>query len=157
MAQWQTQFELYRRDHRVPIILAACLTLILLLLITQFIKNFRTDHLAITATKTLAIVEPPLNLAHFHLFGIYDTSLKQLPNTPLQLILEGTVVFANDPTQSRALISSPNQPAKVYQINDTVPGNAKITRIEKDFIVVDDNGSSEKLALPIDSLLSNQP
>jgi general secretion pathway protein C len=56
------------------------------------------------------------------------------------------------PKQSRALIAAPNMPAKVYQVGDTLPGNATIERIAKEYVVINDNGTLEKLALPIKTL-----
>ena len=60
------------------------------------------------------------------------------------------------PTQSRALISSPSAPAEVYQVGSSVPGNATVTRIAKHYVVLNYNGTLEKLALPIQTLTSGE-
>jgi general secretion pathway protein C len=156
MAQWQTQIDQLRKDERTPIVLAGLLVLLLLWTLLSLISTFKMHHLAISPTKPTAAVSPLPSLANLHLFGVYASNLEALPVTQLQLTLEGTVVSVDAPTLSHALISSPSAPTKVYAVGDTLPGNATITRITKDYVVINDNGSLEKLALPIKTVTSDE-
>ena len=110
-------------------------------------SNFHTTKLP-TQQSTIKPLPPVPNIANLHLMGIYDTKTATLPTTQLQLTLQGTVVNTSDSTQSRALIASPDQPTKVYQIGDVVPGDAKIEKIDMHFVILDNNGQLQKLRLP---------
>ena len=156
MMQWQTQLDQLRRDHRVPITLTALFALLLLWAVSDFIGTFTAHNLNMTAIKTTIAPEHLQNLADLHLFGVYASNLDALPTTQLQLTLEGTIVILEAPAQSRALIASPNAPTKVYQVGDALPGNATITRIAKQYVVVDDNGMLEKLVLPIQTVTNSE-
>ena len=155
MAEWQTQLRQVCRDQRVPLMLAALFALLLFWAAWNFITSFATTHRNITATLSTSKPAHLHNLADLHLLGVYGDNLENLPNTQLQFTLEGTVVVLEIPAQSRALITAPNQPTKVYQVGDTLPGNAIITRIAKHYVVLNDNGTLEKLVLPI-KMISNE-
>jgi type II secretory pathway component PulC len=155
MVEWQTELDKLRRDHRTPLIITAFLGILLLLAIWQFAETFITSGPTVT-TITQPAPAPLQNLANLHLFGVYASNLDSLPATQLPFILEGTIVFLDAPNQSRALVSSSSGPAKVYQVGSALPGNATITRIAKEYVVLNYNGSLEKLALPIHILTSNE-
>lgn len=152
IVQWQTQLERLRKDQRVPIALTVLFALLLLMAVWDCISTIAQHHRTVAVQKIVAPPEHLHNLANLHLFGVYANNLDSLPNTQLQFTLEGTIVFLEMPKQSRALIAAPSVPAKVYQVGDTLPGNATITRIAKEYVVIDDNGTLEKLALPINTL-----
>ena len=155
MMEWQTELDKLRRDHRTPLIMTALLSILLLLAIWQFAAAFITPDPIVT-TVTQPAPAPLQNLGKLHLFGVYASNLDSLPMTQLPFILEGTVVFLDTPHQSRALVSSSSGPAKVYQVGSALPGNATITRIAKDYVVLNNNGALEKLALPIHILTSGE-
>lgn len=146
---WQTQLNQLRQDHRVPMVLTAFFAILLLMTIGNTVITLTAHHAKISRIKAQP-VEPLANIADLHLFGVYSANLDNLPTTQLQLTLEGTVVSLEAPAQSYALITAPSQPAKVYKVGDTLPGNATVTRIAKHYVVLDDNGTLEKLALPIE-------
>lgn len=146
---WQKQFNQLRQDHRVPMVLTAFFAMLLLITVANTLITLTAHHAKIALTKTQPI-EPLANIADLHLFGVYSANLDNLPTSQLQLTLEGTIVSLETPAQSYALITTPSQPAKVYKVGDTLPGNATVTRIAKHYVVVDDNGTLEKLALPIE-------
>ncbi|GEM_PF-5509804 len=148
---WQAQLNHLRQDHRVPMVLTAFFAFLLLITIGNTVITLTAHHAKTALTKTQPI-EPLPNIADLHLFGVYSANLDNLPSTQLQLTLEGTVVSNEAPAQSYAMISAPNQPTKVYKVGDTLPGNATITRIAKHYVVLDDNGTLEKLALPIETI-----
>src|SRR3989338_9014703 len=156
MTQWRTQLEQLHKDHRVPVMLTVLFALLLLLAIWDCFHTITQHHRTMTAQKITIAPEHLQNLADLHLFGVYASNLDALPTTQLQLTLEGTIVILEAPAQSRALIASPNAPAKVYRAGDALPGNATITRIAKEYVVVDDNGMLEKLVLPIQTVTNSE-
>ena len=151
MNHWQTQLNQLRQDHRVPIALTVLFVIFALITVTHTAITLTTHHTKIMATRTQPVT-PLQNIADLHLFGIYSANLDNLPATQLQLTLAGTVVSLESPQQSYALITAPNQPTKVYRTGDTVSGNATVSRIAKHYVVLDDNGSLEKLTLPIETI-----
>lgn len=156
MRQWQTQLIPWLRDPRVPMALAGFFVIILLFSITHFVSNFKRTHQTIAITKTAMISASPLVLGNLHLMGMYQAAPVRLPVSTLQFTLEGTIVFQDDFTQSRAIISSVGKPAKIYKTNDALMNNVTIQKIEKDFVIVNDNGTAEKIVLPVKSLLANE-
>ncbi|MCX7120180.1 MAG: hypothetical protein NTZ67_00120 [Gammaproteobacteria bacterium] len=148
--QWQTQFDNLKQDHRVPLALAIFFGLLLLLALGQFIALFTTNHIKIAAIPANTAPAPTYPLANLHVLGVYSANLNTLPDSTLQLTLEGTAVNLSQPALSRAVIAGPGHNAKVYGTGDVLPGNATITRIAKHDVVVNDNGTLEKLPLPIE-------
>ena len=156
MRQLQTQLIPTLRDPRVPLALACVITAILLFSITHFVSNFKRTHQPITITPIATITTSALALGNLHLMGVYQTAAVRLPISTLQFMLEGTIVFQDNPEQSRAIISSANKPAKIYKTNDALMNNVTIQKIEKDSVIVNDNGTPEKILLPVKSLLANE-
>lgn len=147
------QLDHLRQDHRIPMLLGLVFILLLLIAISNSIMTFTADHTKAKQTLVQQTPNKPLpNIANLHLFGIYSTNLSNLPLTQLQLTLAGTVVSLSRPSESYALITSPGQPTKVYKTKAALPSGATIRRIEKNYIVLDDNGALEKLTLPIKTL-----
>ncbi len=97
-----------------------------------------------------------VNLAQQHLFGLFSDNFDDLPETTLQLTLQGTGVDAKDPKVSSAIISSPSQKAQMFHIGDDVPGGAEVKDILFDRIVIDNNGELQKLSMKYPHL-TNQP
>ncbi|EKD77295.1 MAG: hypothetical protein ACD_42C00396G0010 [uncultured bacterium] len=153
MSRLEIQLDQLRRDYRVPAILTVFFTILLLFVIGNSVAELMSHHAKITAVKMQPITLLP-QLADLHLLGAYRSTADNLPTTQLQLTLEGTIVLLDHPKQSRALIAAPNEPAQVYQIGDALPGNATVTDIAKHYVVINDNGSLEKLPLPI-QLINN--
>ncbi|PIZ04672.1 MAG: hypothetical protein COY58_02660 [Gammaproteobacteria bacterium CG_4_10_14_0_8_um_filter_38_16] len=154
MPSSQLSLEQLRRDPRTPLILTGIIAIIFIFSAWGILSNVLTHQ-----TKQIATPATPvhhiINVSNLHLFGVYINNLENLPTTQLQLTLSGTAVSLNAPAASRALITAPGQPTKVYQVGDTIPGNATITRIAKHYVVLNDNGTLEKLALPVDQLKNN--
>lgn len=111
-------------------------------------ENSQKTNPPIAMTPTIHI-ERLSNIANFHLFGIYDASLQNLPETQLQLTLEGTLVNSTANNLSYAIIAAPGQMAKIYKITQIVPGGAVIRRILKDRIILENHGSLGVLRLPV--------
>lgn len=155
MALSQINLDRLRRDPRVPLIFAAIIALIFIFTLWGMINNFRAHYVKHIAMTQVTPIHSLVNIRALHLFGVYIHNLADLPATQLQLTLTGTVVSLDSPGQSRALIASPGQPTKVYQVGDMLPGNATITRVAKHHVVINDNGTLEKLSLPVEQLNNN--
>lgn len=100
-------------------------------------------------------------LASLNLFGAPPVASAQpnaaadAPDTTLQLRLTG--VFVNtDPSKSGAIVaerSNPNAPAKVYHINDNLPGGATLSEVHDDRILLKRGSNSEILRFEKTGLL----
>lgn len=146
--QLKTLLEQLRHDHRAPLILSVFFSVFSLIILWNTANRFISHRAQLTAEK-IHPMSAPINIADLHLFGLYTSTLSTLPNTPLQLTLQGTIIDIDVPSQSRALIATFSGPTKLYQVGDTVPGNAIITRIEQHSVILNDNSALEKLVLPI--------
>lgn len=101
-------------------------------------------------------------LASLNLFGAAPAAAApgnaalNAPDTTLQLRLAG--VFVNtDPAQSSAIVAernNPTAPAKVYQVNDTLPGGAVLSAVYDDRILIKrGDGATEVLRFEKTGLL----
>lgn len=146
-------WEIARNDQRVPLILTTIFAILIILQLLQLFSVFEAGlSIKIPTPTSTTPLQPSPNIAHWHLFGLYERSIQNIPITRLQLTLEGTVVNVVNPKNSYALISSPGQPTKIYKIGQTLPGGAIIRQILKDRIIIDENGNLESLLLPIPKL-----
>lgn len=73
--------------------------------------------------------------------------VKELPKTTLNLTLRGVAVSTTD-QQSNAMIEGPDGSIHNYLNGDTLPGNATLTLINKDSVVLNREGSLETLTFP---------
>lgn len=116
-------------------------------------------HQSLLSPKSipLAVVQPIVetntlpNIADSHLFGLYSNNPNQLPETSLQLQLQGTL-FSSAAADSRAIIAQSGGQPKVYEIGQTVPGGATIKAIEQKQIILNYNNQLELLRLPVPKL-----
>ncbi|OGT40548.1 MAG: hypothetical protein A3F12_07420 [Gammaproteobacteria bacterium RIFCSPHIGHO2_12_FULL_38_14] len=154
MQIWQNLIETYRHDKRVPIGIAIFCALGLLMAAGQLIADFSNHFTASKVIATQPVQSLPV-IANLHLFGSYNQLTTDLPITQLQLSLVGTVVMIDAPDQSRALIAAAGGPVKIYQTGAALPGNAIISKIEQNYIVLNQNGTLEKLLLPIKMLTTD--
>ena len=150
---WQTELDKLRRNPRTPVIGTVFFGVCLLWSIGIFIATFMQKS---PAPPPIAahITAPPINLSQLHLFGVYNAALANLPTASSQFALQGTVVVTNSPNESQALIASSGQPAEAYHVGDSLPGGATITHISQDNVIINQNGTLEKLALPIQTVSS---
>ena len=83
-----------------------------------------------------------------------ETDVIDAPETDLDLTLHGLIATGND--AGRAIISSENTAQKNYTIGDTVDnaGGAVISRIYADSVLLDRDGTVERLRLDDESALS---
>lgn len=69
------------------------------------------------------------------------------PETRLKLILRGALA-SNDPDNARAIIADPRGKEEQYAIGDRVPGNAELSEVHPDRVILKRNGRYETLRLP---------
>ena len=91
----------------------------------------------------------------WHLMGVANQGDKPVavntpidaPETKLQLILRGAL-SSNDPKHARAIIADPRGKEEQYGLGDTLPGNAELSEVHPDRVILKRNGRYETLRLP---------
>ncbi|MGD8311596.1 MAG: type II secretion system protein N, partial [Gammaproteobacteria bacterium] len=71
------------------------------------------------------------------------------PDTRLKLVLHGSLA-SDDREQARAIIADPKGEEEQYAIGDTLPGNAELSEIYPDRVILLRGGRYETLRLPED-------
>jgi len=72
------------------------------------------------------------------------------PDTRLQLTLRG-VLASDEPDGARAIIADPKGKDEQYSIGDALPGNAELSEIYPDRVILKRSGRYETLRLPVNS------
>ena len=96
-------------------------------------------------------------LPQWHLFGQATAAnarpvQQEIPETKLKLTLRG-LLASDKPEESWAIIAGPSGKEEFYKIGGKkLPGNAKLTEIHADRIVLERRGKYETLRLPKESL-----
>lgn len=105
------------------------------------------QHIENKMTKMIAAI--PGN----HLFG--KSAGGKIPISSLELRVTGIVKVEDEQGNevSKAYIAQSGQPAKIYQVGDTVTGGVKIHSITADTVILDNGGELEKLPLPREPLV----
>ena len=143
-------FERWKQDNRIPLALTALMGLVLIIYLYDLVTDFSIPEPP--AALTTSHLEPVSQLSQWHVFGAYNDSLANLPETQLQLTLQGVMLSINKQSQSYAIISSPSQPAKAYKVGDTIPGDATLKKVLKNEIVISYQGVMQSLKLPVPKL-----
>jgi len=118
-------------------------------------------------TETAAVPVNPdrqliSQLPAWHLMGVakqgnqpvQTTTSLDAPETKLKLILKGALA-SNDPEHARAIIADPRGKEEQYAVGEKLPGNAELSEIHADRIILKRNGRFETLRLPKDKKSSN--
>lgn len=79
----------------------------------------------------------------------------EAPDTRLKLVLRGAL-SSDDPDHARAIIADPQGKEEQYAIGDSLPGNAELSEIHPDRVILQRNGRYETLRLPQDQTKGNQ-
>ncbi|MCB1824689.1 MAG: hypothetical protein KDJ54_09020 [Candidatus Competibacteraceae bacterium] len=93
-------------------------------------------------------------IAAWHLFGRMEASQPVkapppvIPMTPLDLHLAGVFFIEQGDSRALALIAEGSSLERGYRIGDTLPGGARLERIQRDHVVVSRQGRQEVLNLP---------
>jgi general secretion pathway protein C len=98
----------------------------------------------------------------WHLMGIASQGSQpvqtstpvEAPETKLNLVLKGALA-SNDPEHARAIIADPSGKEEQYAVGQQLPGNAELSEIHPDRIILKRNGRFETLRLPKDKQSSN--
>jgi general secretion pathway protein C len=95
-------------------------------------------------------------IAGWHIFGVAgeekpvaQPATVDAPDTSLKLTLRG-VFASDDPAEARAIVGDPRGKEEHYSVGDPLPGNATLTEIHPDRIILERNGRYETLRLPRD-------
>jgi general secretion pathway protein C len=73
----------------------------------------------------------------------------EAPDTRLKLVLRGAL-SSDDPRHARAIIADPRGKEEQYAIGDNLPGNAELSEVHPDRVILKRNGRYETLRLPQD-------
>ena len=73
----------------------------------------------------------------------------EAPDTRLKLVLHG-VLASDDAQHARAIIADPRGKEEQYAIGDSLPGNAELSEVHPDRVILKRNGRYETLRLPQD-------
>jgi len=96
-------------------------------------------------------------LPGWHLMGVVSQQAApvkaavpiEAPDTRLKLVLRGALA-SDDPKHARAIIADPRGKEDQYAIGDNLPGNAELSEIHPDRVILMRNGRYETLRLPQD-------
>jgi len=97
-------------------------------------------------------------LPDWHLLGVVTQQAaapvrtdvpKDAPDTQLKLVLRGSL-SSDDQKHARAIIADPRGNEEQYAIGDNLPGNAELSEIYPDRVILERNGRYETLRLPQD-------
>jgi len=97
-------------------------------------------------------------LPEWHLLGVVKQDaapVKQAapvdaPDTRLKLVLRGSLA-SDDKQHARAIIADPGGKEEQYALGDTLPGNAELSEVYPDRVILLRNGRYETLRLPKDN------
>jgi general secretion pathway protein C len=79
----------------------------------------------------------------------------EAPDTRLKLVLRGAL-SSDDPVHARAIIADPRGKEDQYAIGDNLPGNAELSEVHPDRVILKRNGRYETLRLPQDQQQNQQ-
>ena len=126
-----------------------------------------TQPVAVVTENVAAPVNPDRQLISqmpaWHLMGMALQGDKPLltntpveaPDTKLKLVLKGALA-SDDPAHARAIIADPRGKEEQYAVGDKLPGNAELSEIHADRVILKRNGRFETLRLPTDKKSSNK-
>jgi general secretion pathway protein C len=103
-------------------------------------------------------------LPNWHLFGevapeaqpVKPAVTVNAPDTRLKLVLRGTFSSA-DPGLARAIIADDRGDEKIYAVGDIVPGEAELSEIQPDKVILLRGGRYETLRLPREETAAGRP
>jgi len=144
-------FEHWKQDDLITLALMALIGVIFVIYVCTLVSDFTIPEMSLSTSASSSRIVSVSQVSQYHIFGVYNDNLANLPETQLQLTLEG-VMFSLNKGQSFAIMSSPDAPAKVYKIGDTLPGDATLEKVFKDEVIINYQGVMQSLKLPIDKL-----
>jgi general secretion pathway protein C len=161
-----------RLPLRAPAQLTTLVAALLLLLLAQALARLTWQLLPAPETPAAASPATPdsatdvaapqraATITDLHLFGsaapLAASPDAPAPDTTLQLILRG-LLHADDAKSARALIVTPDGNEDAYAIGDALPGEATLTQIRIDHVILRRLGRDETLRLPHEDGLLAEP
>jgi hypothetical protein len=151
-------------DHQQRNLLYLAAGVLLLLVVTTFFSSLWQWHSdwvlihqpapaaqTVQADQTTAMIR---SLPDAHLFGQAFSNTNGMPITNLQLRVTGIVKTNTDSGNnvSKAYISISGQPAKIYEVGDSLPYGVKVYSISDEAVILENDGHLEKLPLPREQL-----
>ncbi|MBE8215123.1 MAG: hypothetical protein HAW62_02170 [Endozoicomonadaceae bacterium] len=84
----------------------------------------------------------------YSIFGTPPTNYNQIiPKTSLKLTLKG-ILTDNNNKRASAIIQNANEPDKLYQIGEKLPGGARLKSVYSKYAVILYQGKEQKIAFP---------
>jgi general secretion pathway protein C len=133
----------------------------------NFIGSSEAPENVVAEVKSAPVpVNPDIELIRkmpdWHLMGIPSreqapvsrNTAVEAPDTRLKLVLRGSLA-SDDPEQARAIIADPGGKEEQYAIGDKLPGNAELSEVHPDRVILKRSGRFETLRLPKDKKSSN--
>jgi general secretion pathway protein C len=101
-------------------------------------------------------------IPNWHLMGVAKEGSQPVakptpvdaPDTKLNLVLKGALA-SDDPDHARAIIADPRGKEEQYAVGEKLPGNAELSEIHPDRVILKRNGRFETLRLPRDKNILN--
>ncbi len=124
------------------------------------------DEIEVITDSAPAPVNPDRQLINqmpsWHLMGValqgnqpvQTNTPVDAPETKLNLILKGALA-SSDPVRARAIIGDPRGKEEQYAVGEQLPGNAELSEIHPDRVILKRNGRFETLRLPRDKKSAN--
>jgi len=124
------------------------------------------DEIEVITDSAPAPVNPDRQLINqmpsWHLMGValqgnqpvQTNTPVDAPETKLNLILKGALA-SSDPVNARAIIGDPRGKEEQYAVGEQLPGNAELSEIHPDRVILKRNGRFETLRLPRDKKSAN--
>jgi len=134
----------------LPAILSLVFMLSVAVMLTRSFSQWSlpvNENIVSTSSPAPATV----SVAHAHLFGRYLASMANLPETPLPLTLQGTVLNPQHPHDAMALIKADGT-TKLYVVGDALPGGATLNHVGRTRVVIKLNGQLQNVRLPVPKL-----
>jgi general secretion pathway protein C len=152
------------------------LNILLVIWIASLVANLTWDLLAPSepqepeAVVTAPVTPPPSpdrqlvsQIPGWHLMGVVAKGSAppvqvsvpvDAPETKLKLVLRG-VFSSDDQKNGHAIIADPRGKEEQYSIGDTLPGNAELSEVHADRVILQRGGRYETLRLPTEALPGN--
>jgi general secretion pathway protein C len=118
------------------------------------------DDPVVSAARSMPVKPDPdrrliAQLPGWHLMGVVTRTVApartevpaDAPDTRLKLTLRGALA-SDEPGNARAIIADPKGQDEQYSIGDILPGNAELSEIYPDRVILKRNGRYETLRLP---------
>lgn len=138
-------------NRRIPLVLSLLISVIAIWYVVMIVMQWSLPKPQQTVYVAIHIPHVP-QVELTHVYGKFVESLDSLPETQLQVTLQGVIIMTGTSNKNAAIISSPDKPAKLYHIGDIIPGDAELKKVMMTQVVIVNQGELQRLSLPIKSL-----